>query len=783
MRQESARGVVRLIQTLWASGTVGSLDDAELLGRFLRRDATSEAAFAALVQRHAPMVLRVCRDMTGNPHDAQDASQATFLILAQKARSVRRHEALANWLFGTARRVAARASRDSVRRRRHERQYAETVAGRRSSDATWDGRERDWAGLYQELDRLPERYRVPIVLCDLEGLTHEQAALALKCPQRTLQTRLYRGRERLRRRLVRRGLMPAVGLMSGAFTAEARSVAVPTAWADSTTLAATQLATGQAAAAVAPAAVTFLIKGVNRAMLLTRLKWAATFAVFTGLSAGLTHQLAGLTPGAGIRTPMGETGDDLPSPRRSPVGPEQTTKGGGAATPPAGAAEPARPGSITTPITVRGRAFDGEGKPVTGATIFLVSTNGTDAPLGTTTTDRDGSYTVRAARLPVSQGRDNVPSQGGFQVYGTAPGHGFAWHGMRSYQPEPRPAGRNVAGEDYTLFQGEPLVMDLRFPPAATLAGRVVDEAGRPVPGASIRIAACDYLDTENKESHHNYREFWSIWAAPRALTTSKTDNDGSFRLEGFPQEAGFWVHVQHPDYARMNLYAATTARPTTAFDYPLQSIIQGQERPPVQTGELNVTLRSTRPIAVRTVYADTGRPAPNVRVSASRGSAGSTANGTTDAAGKLQFRLPPGEYDISADPTDGGANCIRTRSTLRVTDEPAEQSLEVRVNPGCILFLEVVDAKTGEGIPGVMFLYEIDGQPGSRTSVQSRTGYIDHPLSDAKGRLRAVVEPGERVYALGYIPESAGYGRQSPQKRVTLPAGQTVTIRFELDK
>ncbi len=120
MGNAAVGGVNRLIQTLWDSGTVAALDDTELLGRFIGHDAISEAAFTALVQKHAPLVLRVCRDVTGNPHDAQDAAQATFLILARRARFIRRREALPSWLFGTARRVATRARRDAVRRRRHD---------------------------------------------------------------------------------------------------------------------------------------------------------------------------------------------------------------------------------------------------------------------------------------------------------------------------------------------------------------------------------------------------------------------------------------------------------------------------------------------------------------------------------------------------------------------------------------------------------------------------------------------------------------------------------------
>jgi RNA polymerase sigma factor (sigma-70 family) len=769
-------GVVRLIQTLWDTGTVGALDDAQLLERFLRDGAIAEAAFAALVRRHAPMVLRICRDVTGDPHDAQDAAQVTFLILAQKARSIRSGESMGNWLFGTARRVAARALRDEVRRRRHERRYAETITWQRDPEDLPDERESERVVLYDELAHLPERYRTPIVLCDLEGLTHEQAADRLKCPRRTLETRLYRGRERLRRRMVRHGLLPAVELPEATFHAKAGPVAVPASWVDATTVAAMGQVAGRGASTVASEAVILLFRGVHRAMFLSRLKWTAAFLVIIGFSAGLTFGLAPIGPRAGRPRMAGA----LLVPRQSPDQSEKTPKARPGPPTVVKEEKAERPGPMTTPITVRGRAIDIEGKPVAGATIELVSTNGTDAPLGTTTTDRDGAYIFRNARLPVARFRDDAPLAGTFQVYGAAPGRGFAWHGMRSYQPRRRPDDWRVAGEDYMLFGSDPKVMDLRFPPAATLGGQIVDEAGRPVPDARIRIGHCDYLDTQGKESHHNFREFWAIHAAPAGLTTTKTGADGRFRLEGLPKEAGFWVFVEHPDYARMSLYAATTDRPSTAFEYPRQATA-GHERPPVATGELKVTLRSTRRIAVRTVFANTGRPAPKVRVSAGNGTSGPSANGTTDVDGRLLFRLPPGEYGILADPTEGGAECMRTRSSLRVDEQPAEQSLEVRVKPGCVLILEVVDAKTGKGVPGVGFYCDQDDRPGSRASVQSRSGYIDHPVSDADGRLRAVVEPGERVYAVGPIPESTGYRQQNPQKRVAVPAGGTVTVRFEL--
>ena len=200
MARPHSGGVVRLIQTLWDAGTAASLNDAELLGRFLRRDAIAEAAFAALVRRHAPMVLRVCRDVTGDPHDAEDAAQVTFLVLALKARSIRRGETLANWLFGTARRVAARGSAtrpaaavtsgDTPSRR-----GATSVGGYRGSDGV--GRSIRGAGPFARCYRAADRPVRP------GGPDPRPGRRALGCPLRTLQTRLYRGRERLRERLIR----------------------------------------------------------------------------------------------------------------------------------------------------------------------------------------------------------------------------------------------------------------------------------------------------------------------------------------------------------------------------------------------------------------------------------------------------------------------------------------------------------------------------------------------------------------------------------------------------
>src|SRR5262245_29662888 len=179
-----------------------------LLEAFLvRRDGT---AFEAIVQRHGPMVLGVCRRLLAREEDVEDAFQATFLILARKAGTIRKRESLACWLHGVARRVACRARADEARRRRHERAVLPAPA----TDAPADPALRELRALIDdELDRLPEKYRAPALLCYLEGKTNEEAAEHLGWPVGTVKGRLSRARELLHGRLTRRGL----ALSAGAF--------------------------------------------------------------------------------------------------------------------------------------------------------------------------------------------------------------------------------------------------------------------------------------------------------------------------------------------------------------------------------------------------------------------------------------------------------------------------------------------------------------------------------------------------------------------------------------
>lgn len=201
MRNAPKAVVVQTVGTLFQLGTTAGCSDGDLLDRFVaREDETRSAAFEVLVDRHGPMVLDVCRNVLRDEHDAEDAFQTTFLILATQARSIRRRGSVASWLFGVAARVAARARVDAARRRARERVFAHDVAARTPSNCNEIAK----TVLHEEIARLPEKYREPVVLCYLEGMSYENAAQRLGCPLGTVSVRLMRAREKLRVRLQRR---------------------------------------------------------------------------------------------------------------------------------------------------------------------------------------------------------------------------------------------------------------------------------------------------------------------------------------------------------------------------------------------------------------------------------------------------------------------------------------------------------------------------------------------------------------------------------------------------
>ena len=227
--------VLKGFRTLFEVGSISGLSDAELLDRSSTAGgATAELAFAALVERHGPMVLRVCRKALGDPHDAHDAFQSTFLVLARKAEAIRDRRSVASFLHGVALRVAASSRAAEARRRRHERKKAEGAPS--TSTVTLEEPSEIGAVLHQEVGRLPGRYRDAVVLCYLEGRSCEEAAGHLQLPVGTIKSRLSWARQRLRDRLTKRGLAPAAGAVATILAAESAhaAMALPARWVETT---------------------------------------------------------------------------------------------------------------------------------------------------------------------------------------------------------------------------------------------------------------------------------------------------------------------------------------------------------------------------------------------------------------------------------------------------------------------------------------------------------------------------------------------------------------------
>jgi RNA polymerase sigma factor (sigma-70 family) len=284
----------RCVQTLFNLGTIGDLTDGQLLERFTARDTqAAELAFAALIERHGAMVMRVCQTVLHDHHDAQDAFQATFLVLVRRAGSLWVKGSLAPWLHEVAFRTASCARSAAVRRRQHEERAAKVLSERAPNEAGWDDTGRV---VHEELVELPERYRKAIVLCLLEGLTPEQAARRLGCPVGTVQSRLARGRLRLRDRLIRRGLAPSVTVLAGAITTEAAPVSLPSGLAESTVLGAVRFLTGESAVEWISAPAVALTEGVLKMMVLTKLKIVAVVVLALVIGAGSGSVLSSQAP-------------------------------------------------------------------------------------------------------------------------------------------------------------------------------------------------------------------------------------------------------------------------------------------------------------------------------------------------------------------------------------------------------------------------------------------------------------------------------------------------------
>jgi RNA polymerase sigma factor (sigma-70 family) len=380
MAAATLTSVLQQLRTIASARAYEERSDPELLKLFLTQ--REEAAFVALVKRHGPMVLHVCRRIQGNEHDAEDVFQATFLLLARKAGSISKPESLASWLHGVAHRLALEAKVQGSRRQTYERQAADMRS-------TSDDSQENWRDLQETLDaalrQVPEKYRLPLLLCYLQGKTQEEAARQLGCPLGTVRSRLARGRERLKEVLERQGVCLSAGALVAGLAGSAASASVPPLLLHATTRAALAYAGGKTAAALVSARAAALVEAGLKTMLTAKVKiiTMVVLAVGTlglGASGLTTHLVAGLPPKA-------EQAKEATPPPKARPGDDAIRQ----------AASQALAGEKDgNELTIRGRVLDIDGKPLGGARLLLFGPTGKPVDLGRSAAD--GQFTVDVSK-------------------------------------------------------------------------------------------------------------------------------------------------------------------------------------------------------------------------------------------------------------------------------------------------------------------------------------------------------------------------------------------------
>jgi RNA polymerase sigma factor (sigma-70 family) len=526
---------LRQIQRLFSEGSSTGFSDTRLLNRFAtQRD---ESAFAAILARHGPMVLAVCRGVLRDPADAEDAFQATFLVLARKAGSAWAEGQLGGWLHKVAYRIAVRARADAARRQGHEKRAAEGVAVEYTHQELNDDLR---PALHDELARLPAKLRLPIVLCYLEGLNHAQAARQLQCGEATLRRRLAEARERLRARLTTRGFAPADSALGLALASEAGAT-IPPVCLEATIRAVMSMAAGEAMTTVVGARVVNLTQG--RLEMITT-GWKATVAL--AISAAAVACLA-----AGSGASGGKNAVTTPQERKSSVT--------------APAAQRATAQINQAPKSARKHAIKGlvvapDGKPVSSATVYWVGYP--KSPWNNTSTPKGLKKKPEAREKMLSLGTTNA--SGRFELVAEFDGARYPGRKVIVKAAGSGLSGRTFVSETVKEGAGEDERLAFKLRPPVTIEGRLLTPTGAPAVGVDVLLDefddkenALDELESDSV-SFGNIREVdkprFDFW--PDSWTT---DKNGRFRIEGIVPEKTFArIHFRHPNFADNDMLVST---------------------------------------------------------------------------------------------------------------------------------------------------------------------------------------------------------------------------------
>ncbi len=707
--------------------------DRQLLEDFAaRRD---ESAFADLVGRHGPMVLRVCRRVLGHEQDAEDAFQATFLVLARNTAAIRKRGSLASWLYGVAYRTALKAKRGAARRRKQEARHQARRTDLLSVPPTWDDVQEV---LHEEVRRLPDSLRAGFVLCVLEGKTEAAAAAELGVKEGTLSWRLTRARQRLRQRLARRGVELSAVLAALAVAQEAGRAALPAALLDPTIRFGLSAAAGGLAAGVIPSHIAALAAGVTRAMFLSKTKIAAILLIAAGL----------LAAGAGMlrhRTLAAPAAPDSPAPPTAQA--------------------PARPpAEDKESLSCAGRVLDPDGKPVGGANLFVTCPTSGEPASGKDfvleqvgTTDAKGRFHLRLAR----------PDRQKPFLLAHAAGFGVDWC-------------------DLEEGKGTKELM-LRLVKDVSIRGRVVNPEGRPIAGVSVSVRS---IAVPTNEKLDDFLAGWlrdpqdQLSMPKKALNgvaldgvggAATTDRDGRFTLHGAGGERIVFVTVAG-GVARSSLLVLT--RP--GFDPgpynavlrkdPLKKEQRRSPLPSLQPPGLTVVAVPGKTIEGTVKDAASGKPLAGCRLSAlvPRGDGVRTVS---DAEGNYRLEgLAKNSrgYTIHASAPGGGTHLNRVVHAAD-TDGFTTVRLDVELVKGAVVTGRVVDKQTGKGVQCGIRFAPLPGNPFFASKPGFDTYRTDHTMqgTDKDGRFRLVTIPGKGlVLAQAHEGEKFHGKHLSPYRR-----------------
>jgi RNA polymerase sigma factor (sigma-70 family) len=687
---------------LWDAGTVSGLPDAQLLKRFAaHRD---DLAFAALVARHGPLVWAVCRSILRDSHDVEDAFQATFLILARKSRSLWVGDSLCRWLYRVSYRVAQQARAQRDRRRGREQAMVERVAPAEESEARHDEL---LCVLNDEINRLPEKYRLPVVLCRLDGLTRKHVADQLGWPLGTVATRLTRGQGLLRKRLKRRlgddGASRLCAWLVGPVSAS-----VPAACREATVQAAATVGTrGWVAAGLVSPASTLAHK-FHRAMFWTGFRSLLLLGLSLVAVAWVTMEW--LHSGTGPATAPTERG-------QSAVPPENPLNGSKPQQP-----KPAMSDVEGDRLIYAGKVLGPDGKPFSGATVHLELRYSKGFVFHRLQVSAaDGRFQATVSRRELSKAGTEAPWTHAM-VVATAPGYGPVW------ESTPMPPNPESQRPDDLTFR--------LAPDDVPIQGRIVTAEGRPVVGAKIRAFTVTY--NQNADGAHIP---WDSKGAAKSygpmllgslVAEATTDGDGRFLMTGLGRDRLVSLWISGTDVAQQEIQVQTRNVPTRQVEVPVDG--RPVMRPMYGSSFVHVA-EPARSIHGIVREGGTGLPI-----------AGALANTlTTDAQGRFHIDNLPRQFKVQFDVYGPvGAPYFRRRVAVE-SQGPGlgPVAAEIELSRGVLVRGRLTDKVSGKPVRGRVLYAPFKGNPNAPRIL----GNVENDgVSDDTGHFAVVGVPGRGV-------------------------------------